>query len=345
MGSESIHTRWAAKLVGDSRRIVRAGEKVAPADIDLVSEGDGDGLSGLRRLQVARGAENARHRRGFAGRARDDLRPTGDPAGSDIAAEAAEVGGGAIDPLHRQAEGQIVFPVNLDGFEDFHQGRAAVPGRGLAGREDVVAMKGGERHRADVGDAELPGESGEVRGNVVEYLPVPADQVHLVDGEDRVADAEKRDDIAVPPGLGQHALAGVDQDDREVGARRAGRHVAGVLFVARGVGGDELAPVGLEEAVGDIDRDALFALRLQTVDQQRQVDGLALGAVFAALGAGGGKLVFEDGLRVVKQPAQKGGFAVVHGTAGDEAELVLGVLGGEEAVDVGDTGRRRVHQK
>ena len=63
--------------------------------------------------------------------------------------------------------------------------------------------------------------------------------------------------------LGQHALARVDQDDGEVGGRGAGDHVARVLLVARRVGDDELALVGGEEAVGDVDRDALLALGLR----------------------------------------------------------------------------------
>ncbi len=45
--------------------------------------------------------------------------------------------------------------------------------------------------------------------------------------------------------LDQHALARVDQDDGEVGSRGAGDHVAGVLLVARGIGDDELALVGV----------------------------------------------------------------------------------------------------
>jgi hypothetical protein len=48
--------------------------------------------------------------------------------------------------------------------------------------------------------------------------------------------------------------------------------------VARRVGDDELAPVGAEEAVGDVDRDALLALGGQAVDQQREVDLAALRA-------------------------------------------------------------------
>ena len=67
-------------------------------------------------------------------------------------------------------------------------------------------------------------------------------------------------------------LPRVDQQDRDVGRRRAGRHVARVLLVAGRVGEDELAPRGREVAVGDVDRDALFALGPQTVGEQREVD-------------------------------------------------------------------------
>jgi hypothetical protein len=42
--------------------------------------------------------------------------------------------------------------------------------------------------------------------------------------------------------------------------------------VARRVGDDVLARAGREVAVGDVDGDALFALGLQAVGEQRQVD-------------------------------------------------------------------------
>ena len=68
------------------------------------------------------------------------------------------------------------------------------------------------------------------------------------------------------------AVARVDEQDRDVGRRRAGRHVARVLLVARRVGEDELAARGREVAVGDVDRDALLALGPQAVGEEREVD-------------------------------------------------------------------------
>ena len=132
-----------------------------------------------------------------------------------------------------------------------------------------------------VSNASSPAKAAEVGDDRVEDLLRIADEVDLVDGEHDVADAEQRGDEGVPPRLGQHALARVDQDHREIGVGGAGRHVAGVLLVARRVGDDELALLGREEAVGDVDGDALLALGLEPVDEQREVDVLAGRAVLA----------------------------------------------------------------
>ncbi|MGC4082244.1 MAG: hypothetical protein QM736_09100 [Vicinamibacterales bacterium] len=70
-------------------------------------------------------------------------------------------------------------------------------------------------------------------------------------------------------------MRGVDEDDREIRGRRAGGHVARVLFVAGRVGHDEAAVVGREEAIGDVDCDALLTLGLQAVDQEREIEALA----------------------------------------------------------------------
>ena len=73
-------------------------------------------------------------------------------------------------------------------------------------------------------------------------------------------------------GLLDHALAGVDEHDPELGGRGARDHVARVLDVARRVGELEAPPGRDERAVGDVDRDPLLALGAQAVGEQREVD-------------------------------------------------------------------------
>ena len=77
----------------------------------------------------------------------------------------------------------------------------------------------------------LRGELAVVGDDRLEGLAVVADQVHLVDREHDVADAEQVHQIAVAARLRQHALARIDEDDGEVRGRGAGDHVARVLLV------------------------------------------------------------------------------------------------------------------
>ena len=59
-------------------------------------------------------------------------------------------------------------------------------------------------------------------------------QVDLVHRDDDVRHPQQRGHAQVPPGLLEHAVAGVDEQDDGVGGGRAGDRVAGVLHVARG---------------------------------------------------------------------------------------------------------------
>jgi len=110
--------------------------------------------------------------------------------------------------------------------------------------------------------AELVEDRGEFSCDGVEAFATPVDEVHLVDGEDEVANPEEGDDAGVAAGLREDALAGVDEEDGEVGGACAGRHVPGVLLVSGRVGDDEFAFVGAEVPVGDVDGDALLAFGL-----------------------------------------------------------------------------------
>ena len=204
----------------------------------------------------------------------------------------------------------------------------AVPGRVGAGLGDVVAAQGRERDGDDVLDAELGGEGAVVGVDRSKTLLGVVDQVELVDGQDDVADAEERDQVAVAPGLGQDPLAGVDQDHGQLGGRGAGDHVARVLLVARRVGHDELAVLGREEAVGHVDGDALLALGGQAVDQEGEVELAALGADLLRVGLERGQVVLEDQLGLVEEAPDQRALAVVDRATGDEAQQRLVLAGG-----------------
>ena len=94
-----------------------------------------------------------------------------------------------------------------------------------------------------------------------------------------------------------HTIAGIDEDDGEVGGGGTRHHVAGVLDVSGGVGDDELALGRGEVAVGHINGDALLAFGPQSVGEQREVHLLVAAAPRGLLHRF--QLILENRLAVV----------------------------------------------
>ena len=256
--------------------------------------------------------------------------------------------------MHRHTESAFLRGGvrDFDVFEVMDEGRALVPRRlDRGGEGDVVALEPRNRDCGEAFDPDFRSESGVIGDNRIEGRLIVADQVHLVHRQHQMPDAEQVDEVGMAPCLLQHALARIDQDHGQIGGRSACHHVAGVLFMPRRIGDDELALLGREEAIGDIDGDALFALRSKAIDQQRKVDLVALRPMLCAVAFQRGQLVFEDHLRVVEQPPDQGRFAVIHAAAGDEAQQALVLMRVEIGVDilgdqgVGFKGRGVGHQK
>ncbi|MNG14796.1 hypothetical protein D3C84_985820 [compost metagenome] len=104
--------------------------------------------------------------------------------------------------------------------------------------------------------------------------------------------------------------------------------------MARGVGNDELALGRGEVTVGHVDGDALLALGLQAIDQQRQVDIVTGGADFFRIAGNGFQMVFVDHLGVVQQAPDQGALAVVDVTAGQKAQQLFTFVLGQVSEDV-----------
>ncbi len=60
------------------------------------------------------------------------------------------------------------------------------------------------------------------------------------------------------PGLGDHSVFSINQDNGEVGSRSAGNHVAGVLLVPGRVGNNKFTFGGRKIAVCHVDCNPLF---------------------------------------------------------------------------------------
>ena len=221
--------------------------------------------------------------------------------------------------LHRHAERRVArLDIGIDRFQIIEQGRPAIPGHGGGAARDIVAGQRRHRDGGDLGKAEARGHDAELRLDGAEALLRPVDQIHLVDGEHDLLDADEVADGGVAAGLALGAMARIDQQDRHIGVRRAGRHVARILLMARGIDDDEAPVRRLEIAPGDVDGDALLALGLEPVEQEAEIDLLAVEQAVLRGMPDGRALVLGDRGRVPQQPADQRRLAVVDRAAGQE---------------------------
>ncbi|MNH94734.1 hypothetical protein D3C73_473580 [compost metagenome] len=222
--------------------------------------------------------------------------------------------------MHGEAETAGLGGTAGGKLQRFDQRRAFIPRhRLIAGENDILALQGRHRNGGDLPHTECQCEFAEFGRDLFEHCLVVTDQVDLVDRQHELPDAHQRRDRCVPTGLFEQADAGVSQKDGEIGGRGAGHHVAGILLVAGCIGDDEGAAIRGEIAIGDIDRDALFAFCLKAIEQQREI-GQAEIVLRATVTRKRRRLVFLDRLGVPEKPADQGRLAVIDGAAGDQAQ-------------------------
>ena len=88
----------------------------------------------------------------------------------------------------------------------------------------------------------------EFRADLVVDVLLEVHEIHFVDGDDDVTDADQVRDERMPPRLRHETVTRVDENQRQIRRARAGDHVARVLFVARSVGDDELPAFGVRSS-------------------------------------------------------------------------------------------------
>ena len=158
---------------------------------------------------------------------------------------------------------------------------------------------------------------GDLGLDLVKPRRVEVDAVHLVDDDRDLTDAEEVQQIAVPARLVAHAFGRVDDQDRGVGLRRAGDHVAQELGVAGRIDQHDVARRGAEMDLAGVDGDALIALGLQRIEQERpferhaapRADRLQLFELAVRQAAG-----------FVQQPADQRRLAVIDMADDDDAD-------------------------
>ena len=201
------------------------------------------------------------------------------------------------------------------------QGRTVVPVEMLRTHHNVVAEQRAHRNRCRRPSVESIAEGLVVTDDLDEPVLRPLDEVHLVDREHDVLHPEQVGDQSVTAGLGQDAVSRVDQEHRDISGRSGGHHVPRVLLMARRVGDHQSTARRGHEPVGDIDRDALLALRCEAIGEQGEIEA-AGGARNSRVPLECRELILVDLMRLVEQSPEQGALAVVDTPAGHEAQLV-----------------------
>ena len=144
------------------------------------------------------------------------------------------------------------------------------------------------------------------------YLPelagIEAHAIHLVDDDHHLPHAEEVQEIAVAAGLVAHALRRVHHEHGGIGLRRASDHVAEKLGMSRRVDQNDITRRGAQPNLAGVDGDALIALGLQGIEQERPFEW------HAAAGAHGlecVELAVRKTVRFVQQAADQGRLAVI----------------------------------
>ena len=196
--------------------------------------------------------------------------PAREAAGFDAARDDAAVVE-FVDRLHRQPQRQLspaAAPARAHPAPRPRSGPSipADPRRALG---DAVAVARGNRNHRRRRHAEADQMRGNLVADLLEAIGAEIDAVHLVDDDRDLLDAEQMQQIAVAPGLVAHAFQRVDDQHRGVGLRGAGDHVAQEFGVAGRVDQHDVARAGAEADLRGVDGDALVALGLQRIQQER----------------------------------------------------------------------------
>jgi hypothetical protein len=226
-----------------------------------------------------------------------------------------------VDVLNRQAQRQLRRAQRrAQAGQRLHHGGAVVPGHGCrGGRGDVVAVAGGDR------DDEAGAEADAVEvlrvglADLVVARLGESHRVHLVDDHSDLPDAQQMQEETVEARLLLDALAGVDQHQRGVGARRARDHVLDEFTVPGRVDDHVVARRRAQPDLGGIDGDALVALGLEGIHEERPFEGHAAPLAHRLDGL---ELALGQRAGIVDQATDEGRLAVIDMADDDDAQLI-----------------------
>ena len=201
------------KNIGFDRCIFDVAGHFAAFDENLLVEGEADRGAGANMGDRCRGIPglDARDPGSPVARREQQLVANLQPAAFDAPSQDSPVVE-FVDILQWQAQGRIVVSRRRgEPGQRLEHRRPAVPGQSVGRCRDVVAVARRNRDHAGRHDVNALQIAAVLGLDGPESLRVVADQIHLVDHNRHLVNAEQLEQIAMVARLAAHALVGVDE--------------------------------------------------------------------------------------------------------------------------------------
>ena len=146
--------------------------------------------------------------------------------------------------------------------------------------------------------------------NLIKNFLRKINQIHFVHAHHYLFDSQQRSHIRVTDSLLHNAVAGIDQNHRQIGRGCSGNHISGIFNMSRRVGNDEFTLWRGKIAVRHIDGDSLLTFGTESVGEQCKVNFFVSTTFRGSFNRF--HLVFENRFAVVEQTPNQRAFTIVN---------------------------------
>ena len=308
----------------NDRQVVRMHQHFTTGYVDFVFQCQCNRLRRESVIQFAVVCHDTLHLGSLSGRQCHHCISLADNTRCHFTAETTEVKVRAQHILHRETEiREVMIIIDMNRFEEVQQRDSFIPWCAFGLIHNVVTVQSRKRNTVHIRNTQRFYEFLVFRYNLVEPFLGEVHQVHLIDRQHHVLDAQQRYQKSMTTGLGNHTRTGVYQDNCQIGRRATGNHITCILFVSRSIRNDKLTAIGREVAVSHINRNPLLTLRFQSIEQQSIVYMFAcitytLTVTFQCI-----QLIFVQFLTVKQQTSDQSRFSVIHRTGSQQSQQVF----------------------
>ena len=213
--------------------------------------------------------------------------------------------------------------IDLYCFEEVQQRDSFIPRRTFGLVYYVISVQCRKRNTVHIRNTQWFYKLLVFRYDFIEPFFRKVHQVHLIDSQHHMFNAQQRYQKSMATCLSDDTGAGIYQNNCQIGRRATGNHITCILFVSRSIRNDKFTAIGREVTVSHVNRDSLFTLRFQAIEQQSIVYMFAcipyaLTVTFQCI-----QLIFVQFLTVEQQTSDQSRFSVIYRTGGQQSQQVL----------------------